>query len=202
MSWRASLAGAAFAFVLATPAAAGEKGGGTEGVKVHGRWTIEVRNSDGSLVSHHEFENDLIRTGGGSILSLLLARQAAPGYWTVKLFEGNPNSGGPCLSSTTPVPCTLDEPGTDFARSHSTNLVLDAPETGPNTRSVVLSGSVAAQRDGIIDGVVSVLQRCPAAASPSPQCFGADHNFSLARPPAVDVKTGQIIQVKVVFSFS
>src|ERR1700747_3718133 len=34
-------------------------GGQHEGIKVHGHWTIEVRNPDGSLTRHVEFENSL-----------------------------------------------------------------------------------------------------------------------------------------------
>ena len=31
-------------------------GGPAEGIKVHGHWTIEVRDPDGTLVTHREFE--------------------------------------------------------------------------------------------------------------------------------------------------
>jgi len=34
-------------------------GGSHEGITVHGHWTIEVRNPDGSLVRRVEFENSL-----------------------------------------------------------------------------------------------------------------------------------------------
>ena len=45
---------------LRAPAQAAKPAGGMgEGIKVHGRWTIEVRNPDGSLASRHEFQNDL-----------------------------------------------------------------------------------------------------------------------------------------------
>jgi hypothetical protein len=33
------------------------RGGRHEGIKVHGHWTIEVHNPDGSLVRHVEFDN-------------------------------------------------------------------------------------------------------------------------------------------------
>src|SRR6267378_4379919 len=38
------------------------KGGQKEGITVHGHWTIDVRNPDGTLVTHREFENAYIGT--------------------------------------------------------------------------------------------------------------------------------------------
>jgi hypothetical protein len=35
----------------------------SEGIKVHRRWTIDVRQPDGKLVSHHEFDNALTEDG-------------------------------------------------------------------------------------------------------------------------------------------
>ncbi|HSP63214.1 MAG TPA: hypothetical protein VLQ90_09555, partial [Pyrinomonadaceae bacterium] len=47
----------------ATSPAVESKGGQKEGIKVHGHWTIDVRNPDGTLVTHREFENDLQADG-------------------------------------------------------------------------------------------------------------------------------------------
>src|SRR2546423_15522419 len=41
--------------------------GQQEGIKVHGHWTIEVRNPDGTLVTHREFENALTSLGAYSL---------------------------------------------------------------------------------------------------------------------------------------
>src|SRR5271168_3514589 len=30
-----------------------------EGITVHGHWTIDVKNPDGTVASHHEFENSI-----------------------------------------------------------------------------------------------------------------------------------------------
>lgn len=37
--------------------------GRNEGIKVHGHWTIEVRDPDGRLAAHREFENSLAPSG-------------------------------------------------------------------------------------------------------------------------------------------
>jgi hypothetical protein len=69
--------------------------GTSTGIKVHGHWIIEVRNPDGSLVTHREFENE-IQIAGVATLASLLARRATPGAWAIGL--GDPVSP-PCTSS-------------------------------------------------------------------------------------------------------
>jgi len=68
-----------------------DSGGKNEGIKVHGHWVIDVKNPDGSLAGHRDFENSRLRTEGNSWLgcfqdissrvattSLLLATFAHP----------------------------------------------------------------------------------------------------------------------------
>src|ERR1700722_13311663 len=47
----------------AAPAAQSASKGPQEGIKSHGHWTIEVKNPDGRLVPHREFENALTPAG-------------------------------------------------------------------------------------------------------------------------------------------
>jgi hypothetical protein len=49
----------------AKPADSGK--GPHEGITVHGYWKIDVRNPDGSLARHLEFENSLLEAGSGQI---------------------------------------------------------------------------------------------------------------------------------------
>ena len=51
-----------------------QKGGPQEGIKVHGHWTITVRNPDGTIASTREFENALLEgtAGGAELLTALL----------------------------------------------------------------------------------------------------------------------------------
>jgi hypothetical protein len=105
--------------------------GSHEGINVHGHWTIEVRNPDGSFVRHVEFENALdpgftttsgnpgglpiVVSGGASYLSgILSGRWAAPGS-SLQSFT-NPISWivllvGPAglsnLATTTNAPCAI-----------------------------------------------------------------------------------------------
>jgi hypothetical protein len=80
-----------------------------EGIKVHGHWTIEVRNPDGKLVSHTEFENSLTSTGQQSIANLLLG-YGVPGGFLVRLTDSNTTFvSGPCapLTPSTNTNCIL-----------------------------------------------------------------------------------------------
>lgn len=102
------------AAVQALPGAAAEKPsanplapkGHSEGIKVHGQWTIEVRNPDGKLVIHREFENEFtLGPGQGStLLTDLLGRTLIAGAWDVGLVT---NGGSGSMH--------MDEPNTTQA---------------------------------------------------------------------------------------
>ena len=47
---------------------------GSEEAQVHGHWVIQVRNADGTLVSHREFDNPLAPGGQGSLAKVLSKR--------------------------------------------------------------------------------------------------------------------------------
>ena len=53
-------------------------GGRHEGIKVHGHWVIDVRNPDGSLAQHRDFENALTLFGAQQ-LAAFLARHIRTG---------------------------------------------------------------------------------------------------------------------------
>jgi hypothetical protein len=76
-------------------AAAAPKGT-SEGIHVHGHWTIEVKNPDGKVVTHREFENSLTSSGGtgANVLASLLSGVATPGSWQIALAGGACSTGG------------------------------------------------------------------------------------------------------------
>jgi hypothetical protein len=101
--------------------------GTSEAVKVHGHWTIEVRNPDGTLVKHVEFENSLDPgfslnlnvpsdspvpiPGGAALLNAMLSGAASPdpASWGIFLL-GSPSlatletgSNGPCNPTLYPL---------------------------------------------------------------------------------------------------
>jgi hypothetical protein len=66
-------------------AASKPSGGQQEGIKVHGQWTIVVREPDGKEVERREFNNALLDSGK-SLLGLLLTRRADAGEWAIQVL--------------------------------------------------------------------------------------------------------------------
>lgn len=162
---------------------AAEPGGGAsaEGIKVHGDWTIEVRNPDGSLVSRHEFKNALVPGQGDAMLAQLLGRTLPAFTWGVEIGEWS-DSGGPCVPQATPpngMPCLAFEPG------------LTVTVTGAAT--LELSGLVTARQPASLGRVATRIF----VSQAGPRLF-TEKQLS----PPIPVSAGQIIQFKVVFSFS
>jgi hypothetical protein len=99
-----------------------QSGGPSEGIQVHGMWTIIVRNADGSIASRQEFENALNDT---TALLTLLSTNETVAFWDVLIK-------GPC--STT---CFISaQPGSPSP------LEVSVPRSGPDVGALVLSGSV------------------------------------------------------------
>jgi hypothetical protein len=190
------------------------RGGQQEGIKVHGHWTIEVRNPDGALVSHHEFENSLQGgPGGGAILlSSVLSRQNTVGSWVIFLsasFDGDS--------------IIIDEAGTNSASQHasmcavnlttsscSANLTVTASADG----SFTLAGSAVVPQTTFtaVSAVRTAASVCLSNTSPlaCPPMFGSNGYGVTNRnldglngdPAPVPVTPGQTVAVTVKISFS
>ena len=171
----------------ATASAASEsKGGQKEGIKVHGHWTIDVRNPDGKLVSHREFENALTVIGATSFANIL-GRQRTPYLWSILLLTGNVS---PWLSNGNQYPGYIVEYNDSSPADFRTFKTLTVPvPTGtdangnpvPNANKLVLSGNATALGAGQIAGVRTDLTHCPANVLPGNPCSGFSQE---ARPLA------------------
>jgi len=91
---------------------------GDEGVEVHGHWVIDVRNPDGRLVAHREFENALVTRPGG----LLSGDQLLAGLLSGNLTAGDPGIG--LLQGTT---------GADLTEACNTVVPLDGGNVIPSS---------------------------------------------------------------------
>jgi hypothetical protein len=223
-SWMAFLAGAAThsaaAQTTAKPAPAArslENQGGEprEGIKEHGHWTIEIRNPDGSLVSHREFENSLIGNGGQA-LAFLLDRQQSVGYWTINLAAAG-GQAGPCPSTNPLNPdsqCLIKEVPAFRGPEYSfPTLKVSGPDTDPKQSNITLNGSAIAGGNSQIGTVGTTITFCPPTIAPSTPCGDVSGQVLAAGTmgvtfsgatvtPAISVAKGQTIQVTVVISFS
>lgn len=163
---------------------------GAEGIKVHGDWTIEVRNPDGTLVKRHVFKNALT-SEGKLILTVLLGRTSGTsgtarvtfGRWFVTLLP----------LATGSDPCAADgKPGCRMSEGQGLTV---STATGSE---VVFTGDFKADASGQI-GVVGTGAELLVNGNPT------DDTWSFSQKSlesAISITAGQIVQVKVVVSFS
>jgi len=160
--------------------------GQREGVTVHGHWTIEVRNPDGKVVTHREFENALNAQTGGPLLTALLLGQNSPGAWAVGV---GPNTGvcnNPSqlvLSFTStgtgalPI-CSLAVAGDQYfeACTDANGCFSTAPAglTAPTAvlspsgvATLTLSGQMTVEASGSIGDVTTMLMTCSTTVAPA-----------------------------------
>ncbi len=188
--------------VLGLSAGAGlaEPGGRqAEGIKVHGHWTIDVRNPDKTLASHHEIENELTYRGAQTLVTLLARRGVLP-TWGIEL-RGAPQTLGPCESDPFGFgTCHIVEPQHPWPDAPNLNrsLILTAAEEPPflGQPTVTISGSTTAQNDSTIGAVVSLVVYANASG-----VHGGGFTHRVLNP-SIPIRQGQTIQVKVVFNFS
>jgi hypothetical protein len=184
-------------------AAAKPSGGPQEGIKVHGRWVIEVRNPDGTLAARREFDNAL--TGGSQNLSGLLSRSEVAGRWELN-FTAPAGATSPCDGGSggrSANWCRIIEAAAsnpNGGNAESRNLTVTGSSTGT---TVTLSGSITALANGAVGRVSTSLGGCTAnTLVASCNAAGSAVFFSDASPSVIQVVAGQIIQVTVTFSFS
>lgn len=205
---------AALAVATAAQAADAPGGGQGEGIKVHGQWTIEVRNADGSLASRTEFKNRLALPGdepyagvGNRILAGLLGRASSAGLWEIHLHDVNVEI---CFDPSAPVThgCVITEAGaTNVGANYFRTLAVNADLVNG---TVTLRGT--ARRTSCpgcstlhITHVGTALRTCGPSVAPSMPCTTTQGggNFTkteIASPPGVAFD--QSIDITVVLSFS
>jgi hypothetical protein len=174
------------------------------GVKVHGAWTLEVREKDGRLVRSLQFHNDLTTSGMGALTSIL-SREFSPNYWVIELF-GSPDA---CLRNAVASACDIAEPQGDGVNGHATkNLVVTKlPGTQQSTFSGIrLKGSAVADQNGSITTVWTDLVYCATTVAVA-NCnattqAGFSQVTSRTLPSVVNVLAGQQVLATVDLTFS
>ena len=193
---------------------------GDEGLKMHGHWVIDVRNPDGTLAEHRDFENS-IQFGGQAYLIGLMAGYIVPSDYGIDLVS-NGAANPPCTANGTEacfiVRSLSTSPG-NFAcqiGACSANLTYTFNQSIGSNSSMVLAGSITANQAGVIGAVATLAGGCPSTATQTSLATvsPATCNASTAVPPSVIVVTGtnlaapinvvsgQLIQVTVTISFS
>jgi hypothetical protein len=183
---------AALSLVLAVTPASAQSSGAPEGIKVHGDWTLTIRNPDGSLAAVHEFKNALA-FDGASILARLLGGAAVAGPWIIYL--------GTSTNVCPTINCTIGEPAVGGT---SADLTRSVPSTGPDAGKLVLRGSIRIPASTSIQSVTTALESCGPAV-PAASCRAPLNDTLTQRSlgaAAVPVIADQLVEVKVVISFS
>jgi len=194
-----------------------QRGGPHEGIKVHGHWTIEVRNPDGTMVTHQEFENSL-QASGATVLANVLNSGSVPGGWVIVL-DGIPTS--PWLSQPNGLDLSVNVSDTSalilpsgFSFFHlplpDSNMFFNLISTSTGNGQLVLSGSALAAQSGSVSIVSTYLDTCGNVFSPT-NCVnhtGGATGFLLTQFTAVtlsspvQVSAGQTVAATVTISFS
>lgn len=218
----ASLASPRWAKVVS----ASNSGGAThQGVTLHGHWVINVKNPDGTLAQHRDFENSLETDGQGFLVGLM-SGYLVPGDYMLVIGASSGTSA--CNAtyqfcgivhnlSTYPA---LGYCSVYYCTGSSLNYAYNFGTGFGGPFSMVLSGSITANQTGTIGAVYSLISTCanigfsgsvnpstietnsPATCvtqtSPEPW-YGP---LTQAGITPVAVASGQIIQVTVTFTFS
>ena len=180
---------AVLTMIVASCGGAGpEAAGPNEGIQVHGDWTIDIYNEDGSLDRQVEFSNALTSQGAED-LAEIMSGQATAGRWRIVLVG----------ASTSPDPCPLGGFGDCLIAP------IDAEWTG--APSLLLAGSVQVEATSRISSVSTVLGICDSSIAPA-NCVSSGkfrldftrHIFDVAEQ--VEVAAGQTVQVEVEISFT
>ncbi len=177
--------------------------GTAEGIRVHGHWTIEVREPDGELVTRREFENALTSPGSSHLVELL-ARQRTPHKWGVRV-DGAGDSR-PCLLHGSPSGCNiLEDDGVASTLPEAVFKTLTLSVSSSPTPEFVLSGDFTAPKDGAITFVRTLHGYCGPDVSP-PDCVAdspiTNFVFTQTSISSVAVLSGQSVLVTVRINFA
>lgn len=141
-----------------------------QGIKVHGHWIIDVRNPDGTVAEHRDFQNSL-EDNGLSLANILAGRWTA-GEWALLTIHYADNDPSPCGQAT----CVLSQ----FADGMFVNAVHDSCANGGGFQcfsglnvavgtfakgngvgySLIVSGQFTASSTGTIGRVSATLANC------------------------------------------
>lgn len=196
-----------------------------QGLQVHGHWVINIRNPDGTLVQHHEFENSLTNAGQGYLVGLL-SGYMVPGDWMIVL--GNSSGTAPCtafsqfcgmIHNAATYPAQAFCASLYYCTGSTLNYAYNFGTGFAGPYSIVLTGSITANQTGSIVQVYSLINLCANNAdngsnpngieTSSPAACVAQTNPATWYGPLtttnitpIAVTDGQLIQAIVTITFS
>ena len=172
-----------------------EKGGESEGIKVHGHWVLEIKNPDGSLAKRREFENSLAPTGAALLSALLGSAQIHVGGWGVSILIGSGNTQTTLVIGQSTVECQ----GVSNCIANLT-VTSDSNYSTSQPTTIVLSGqTMGSPVSDVINSVQSNVGPCSSGL-----CYTGvtGYIFTSAPVTGLSVQAGQTITATVTISFS
>jgi hypothetical protein len=181
LSWHAAAPGAASAAAKADSgpeAEAKPQKSGIEGVQIHGHWVIDVKNPDGKVAEHREFDNSLVTSSstllystGDQLLAGLLAGSFSVSRPAIA-FIGTPTGAIPaspgipafCMTEINNLTCDVFYAGTDsffsILKSPLNDVQSGSPYAATETPGLLTSASF---NSGAVNWVLSGNFIAPAA---------------------------------------
>ena len=157
-------------------------------ITVHGKWTVTVRNADGSVVAQHRFNNALTANGAQFFAESLTGWPADPQLWRVRLDSSTGNA--PCVDATgARGTCVLGESLDAFLPPGAGTLVVNRAVPG-----VLLLGTIKSTFAGDITDVRTSFR----TISPQSAITTLTHK---TLPQPISVNAGQFIDVSVSIDF-
>jgi len=171
-------------------------------IKVHGNWTITVKNQDGEVVKQRNFENSLEQKGAGALVEMM-ASEYAFGRWNVSIDAGTEDNDLCQNSDGQRDTCYLTEKDLFQDPNRFETLTLQTPESGDNTNALVLTGNFTADYDGNVGRVATFFAYCDNDTAPQGCDSGAGEAiFTSKSIQGISVSANQQVTVTVVISFS
>lgn len=147
--------------------------GSSEGIQVHGEWTIDIYNEDGSLDERVQFHNEFV--GAGLLADLLSLTDTMTG-WRIAAIP----AGGTKICDVTSGACAFDA----------------TAQRDPVTDELVVEGSFSSDFDGDVTRVAANI----VTTSAGNRNF-SNKDLIIDGPGAVTVGAGQVVQVEVRYLF-
>ena len=162
-------------------------------IEVHGHWIIDVRNPDGSVASHNDFQNALV-TSGQQVLSYLVSGSSIV-TWDVRLRSSSLDLTGPCSPNANDSSCYIVGPGSALPTLNpgAPNLFTTGAFARTAAGTLEITGNATAAAAVSIGYVESIAE---ATGGLGVQPFSAR---ALNTP--IQVAIGQKLYVKVIVSF-
>ena len=165
----------------------------SESITVHGKWTLEVRDPDGTLVSTRVFQNSLSTFSGAQLLSSVLAGNITVMGWRIDI-ESFTSGQELCFFNSNPDSCHISAPADPRSGDQSffPTLAVTGDSGYTGTGKLVLTGSITAQASGIIDRVGTRIRY-----GTGPEAY----SFTVKSITPESVSAGQTVGATVEISF-